>query len=64
MESAYLFSFFESGIDEPNPDVGIEKMHLGGAEMILGSWAKLPKGETDTTCCLFFLPVIYKGELR
>lgn len=58
------FYSFESGIDEPNPDVGIEKMHLGGAEMILGSWGKLPKESRHNLCCHFFLPVIHKGELR
>lgn len=62
MEGACLFSVFESGIDEPNPDVGIEKMHLGRAEMILGSWGKLPKEDTDTISvvsffCLSFIKV-------
>lgn len=63
MEGACLFSFFESGIDEPNPDVGIEKMHLGGAEMILGSWQSYQR-EKQTQPLGFFLPVIHKGELR
>lgn len=43
----------------------LKKMHLGGAEMILVSWGKLPEGEADTiSVVLFFLPVIHKGELR
>lgn len=54
MEGACFFSFIQSGIDEPNPDVGIEKVHLGGAEMILISWGKLPKGETGTISICFF----------
>lgn len=60
MEGACFFSFIESGIDEPNPDVGIEKMHLGGAEMILVSWGKLPEGEADTisVVCFFCLSFI------
>lgn len=52
------FYSFESGTDEPNPDVGIEKMHLGGAETILRSWESYQR-QTDTNSVVIFFSLSF-----